>query len=302
MCHRFCHTWYIPGIIPVVCAIPGMCHQFCHTWYTWYYIKWSVPHLVCAVSVQTQRGFCAVLPILRKLLPWPHLLTMFWIDEFKLFKNFPTKPQISRYPVERMQFNKQIYLRDIWHSVQLSFLLESWPSTSPPWDDWRDWEQDLVSDCCWFCSTRKTFQGDKRKIAKQSPSLSPDLWYLSHWIKSSDWSTSLAPFYIWLLTTYYWPWTSNFSQLNFFVYGFSRPCNCDTVRRTHWGDHKALSWPPTTCAHTASSSREKSWKAWEEAQFNAGVLLFVSSQNPRSSHKRTKACANKDLLPVPVPS
>ena len=129
----------------------------------------------------------------------------------------------------------------------------------------------------------------------QSPSLSPDLWYLSHWIKSSDWSTSLAPFYIWLLTTYYWPWTSNFSQLNFFVYGFSRPCNCDTVRRTHWGDHKALSWPPTTCAHTASSSREK----WEEAQFNAGVLLFVSSQNPRSSHKRTKACANKDLLPVP---
>ena len=209
-----------------------MCHQFCHTWYTWYYIKWSVPHLVCAVSVQTQRGFCAVLPILRKLLPWPHLLTMFWIDEFKLFKNFPTKPQISRYPVECMQFNKQIYLRDIWYSVQLSFLLESWPSTSPPWDDWRDWEQDLVSDCCWFCSTRKTFQGDKRKIAKQSPSLSPDLWYLSHWIKSSDWSTSLAPFYIWLLTTYYWPWTSNFSQLNFFVYGFSRPCNCDTVRRT----------------------------------------------------------------------
>ena len=49
------------------------------------------------------------------------------------------------------------------------------------------------------------------------------------------------------------------------------------------------------CLLTSCETREKVWKAWE--QFNVAVLL-VSSQNPRSSHKCTKACANKDLPPV----
>ena len=98
----------------------------------------------------------------------------------------------------------------------------------------------------------------------------------------------------------------NFFRAQLFcVRGFSHPCNCDTVqcRCSHCADHKAASWAwppvhtllPCLPSNTSCETREKAWKAWE--QFNVAVLL-VSSQNPRSSHKCTKACANKDLPPV----
>ena len=166
-----------------------MCHRFCHTWYTWYYIKWYEPYLVCAINFAIPdipgiilSGLChtwyvpyrfrlreGFVPFFQSCGNYFHGLIS-WPCFGSTNLNF-SKTSQQNHKLADIQLNVcnsiSKYILEIF-DIQFNclLLLESWPPTSPPWDDWRDWEQDLVSDCCWFCSTRKTFQGDKRKMAK----------------------------------------------------------------------------------------------------------------------------------------